>query len=115
MLLGIDLLETNGAVWDLRRAELYMHCLVHVLKPKTNGDWVRRLVVQETVQLPARSETDVAGRVVYKNLKNPWVTSASVPGAPVEEVQVARTILPSSCKGVPVRVMNLARYPVTLR
>ena len=71
-----------------------MHGLVHVLKPKTNGGWVRRVVVQETVQLSARSETDVAGRVVYKDLKNPWVT-----WAPVEEVRVARTILPPSCKG----------------
>ena len=84
-------------------------------KPKTNGDWVRRVVVQEAVQLPTHSEIDVTGRVVYKDLKNPWVTWASVPGAPIEEVRVARTILPPRCKGVPVPVMNLARYPVTLR
>ena len=100
MILEIDWLETKGAVWDLRRGELYMHGLVHVLKPKTNGGWVRRVVIQETVQLPARSETDVAGRVVYNDLKNPWVTWASAPGAPVEEVRVTRTILPPSCKGV---------------
>ena len=103
MLLGIDWLKTNGVVWNLRRGELYMHGLVHVLKPKTNGGWVRRVVVQQTVQMPARSETDVAERVVYKDLKNPRVTWASVPGAPVEEVRVARTILPPSYKGVPVR------------
>ena len=53
------------------RGELYMHGLVQVLKAKTNGGWVLRVVVQETVQLPARSETNVAGRVVYKDLKNP--------------------------------------------
>ena len=53
MLLGIGWLETYGAVWDLRRGELYMHGLVHVLKPKTNGGWVCRVVVQEAVQLPA--------------------------------------------------------------
>ena len=92
-----------------------MHGLVHVLKLKTNGGWVRRVVVQETVQLPAGGQTDVAGRVVYKDLKNPWVTWTSVQGAPVEEVRVARTILSPSCKGVAVRVMNLARYQVTLR
>ena len=64
-------METDGSVWNLRRGELYMNGLFHVLKPKTNGGWVRRVVVQKTVQLPARSETDVAGRVVYKDLKNP--------------------------------------------
>ena len=89
--------------------------LVHALKPKTNGGWVHRVVVQDMVSLPARSEVDVAERVVYKDLKDTWATWASVPGSPVEEIRVARTILPSCCKGVPVRVMNLASYPVTLR
>ena len=99
MLLSIDWLETNGAVWDLRRGELYTSGLGHVLKPKTNGGWDRRVVVQETVQFPARNEIDVAERVLYKDLKNPLVTWDSVPGAPVEEVRVARTILPPCCKG----------------
>ena len=58
---------------------------------------------------------DVSGRVVYKDLKDTRDTCASVPGSPVEEVRIARTILPSCCKGVPIRVMNLASYPVTLR
>ena len=111
LLLGIDWLETNGAVWDLRRGELYMQGLIHALKPKTNGGWVRRVVVQDTVSLPTRSEVDVAGRVVYKDLKDTRATWASVPGSPVEEIRVSSTILPSCCKGVPVRVS----YPVTLR
>ena len=58
---------------------------------------------------------DVHGRVVYRDLKDHWDTWVSIPGAPVEEVRVARTILPSSCTGVPVRVMNLTNYPATLR
>ena len=58
MILGLDWLDTNGAVWERGRGELYIHGIVNVLKPKTNGGWVRRVVVQETVQLPARSETD---------------------------------------------------------
>ena len=115
MLFGIDWLETNGAVWDLRRGQLYMKGLVHALKPNTNGGWIHRVIVQEMVELPARCKTDVPGWVMYKDLKDPVVTWVSVPGAPVEEVRVARTILPFSCEGVPVRVINLASYPVTLR
>ena len=50
-----------------------MQGLVHALKPKTNGGWVSRVVVQDAVSLPARSEVVVAGRVVYKDLKDTWV------------------------------------------
>ena len=92
-----------------------MQGLVHALKPKTNGGWVRRVIVQDTINLSARSEVDVHGWVVYKDLKDTWDTWASVPGSPMEEIRIARTILPSCSKGVPVRVMNLANYPVTLR
>ena len=42
LLLGIDWLETNGAVWDMRRGELYMKGLVYTLKPKTNRGWCAR-------------------------------------------------------------------------
>ena len=85
MLLGIDWLETNGVVW---RGELFMYGLVHVLKPKTNDGWVRWIVVQETVQLPARGETDEAGRMVNNDLKNSWVTWASVPGSPLKKFEL---------------------------
>ena len=37
MLLRIDWLGANGSVRDLRRGELYMHGLVHVLKPNTKN------------------------------------------------------------------------------
>ena len=43
MLLGIDWLETQGAVWDLRRGEIYMHSEVYPLKARTNGGWCRRI------------------------------------------------------------------------
>ena len=91
-----------------------MQGLVHALKPKTNGGRVRRVVVQDAVNLPARSEVDMPGRVVYKDLKDTWDTWASVPTSAVEEIRIARTTLPSCCKGLPVRVMNLACYLVTL-
>ena len=45
--------------------------LIHKLKPETIEGWVLRVVVQETVNLPARSEMDVPGRIVYRDLKDP--------------------------------------------
>ena len=81
MLLGIDWLETNGAVCHLRRGGLYMKGMVHALKPKNNGGWVHRVIVQETAELPTRCERDVPGRVMYNDLKDPWVTWVTCPGS----------------------------------
>ena len=39
---------------------------VHVLKPKTNGDWCRMVIVQDTVSLPARTETVVIDELMYR-------------------------------------------------
>ena len=54
---------------------------IHKLKHETIGGWVRRVVVEKMVNLPARSEMDVHGRVVYRDLKDPWDTWVSIPGA----------------------------------
>ena len=67
MLLGIDWLEDKGAVWNLRWGELYMKGLAHALKPKSNCGGVQRVVVQESVELPARCETDVPELVIRRN------------------------------------------------
>ena len=61
MLLGIDWLETQGAVWDLRRGEIFMHGEVYLLKARTSGGWYRRILVQEPVVVPARSDSHVVG------------------------------------------------------
>ena len=49
MLLGIDWHETQGAVWNLRRGEIYMHGGVYPLKARTHGDWCRRIIVEKPV------------------------------------------------------------------
>ena len=46
LLLGIDWLEEQQEVWDMRRGELYMYGSVFPLKAKQDGGWVRRVVVQ---------------------------------------------------------------------
>ena len=44
---------------------------MHVLKPKTNKVWYRRVLVHDTISLSARSDTDVTGQLVYRDLKDP--------------------------------------------
>ena len=81
MLLGIDRLEEQHTIWDMRSGELYMHGSVFSLKAKRDGGWVRCVVVQEAVQLPPRSETNVIGCTVYRDLVDAWDTWVSKPGS----------------------------------
>ena len=85
MLLGIDWLERKSAVWDLRRGEIHMQGSVFPLKARSNSDWCRRVIVQEPMMVPARSESQVLGSTVYRDLKSVWPMWVSKPGSPREE------------------------------
>ena len=98
----------------MRSGELYMHGSVFRLKAKRDGDSVHRIVVQEAVRLLSRSQTNVLGRTVYRDLADTWDTCVSQPGSPSDELRVARAIVPNHCKNVPIMVMNVAGYHVVL-
>ena len=91
-----------------------MHGSVFPLKAKQDGGWVRRIVVQEAVQLPPSSETNVIGPTAYRDLADAWDTWVSKPGSPSDELRAAQIVVPNRCKYLPMRVMNVAGYPVTL-
>ena len=79
----------------MRSGELYMHGSQFPLKAKRDGGWVRRVVVQEAVRLSPRSETNVIGHTVYRNLVDTWNTWVSKPGSPSDEIRVARAVVPN--------------------
>ena len=91
-----------------------MHGSVFPLKAKQDRGWVRRVVVQEAVQLPPRSKTYVISRTVYLDLADTCDTWVSKSGSPSDELWVARAVIPNRCMNVPMQVMNVAEYPVTL-
>ena len=62
----------------------------------------------------ARSEIIVAGRTVYRDQSDPWNTWASKTDSPVDELRIASAAVPNRCRDIPIRVMNVAGYPVTL-
>ena len=49
MLIEIDWLEAQAAIWDMKRGELFMHSQVFALKSKMGGGWVQRVVTQRAV------------------------------------------------------------------
>ena len=61
----------------MRRGELYMYGSVFPVKAKQNGALVRPVVVQEAARLPPRSETNIIGCTVFRDLANTWNTWVS--------------------------------------
>ena len=75
-----------------------MHGSVFSLKAKKDGCWIRRVVVQEAVQLPPRSETSVIGWTAYRDLAYTWDTWVIKPGSPSDEQRVARAAVPTAVR-----------------
>ena len=71
-----------------------MHSGAYPLKARTNGGWCRRIIVEDPVVVPARSESHVVGSTVYRDLKSAWSTWFRKPGSPREEQRVGRAIVP---------------------
>ena len=51
---------------------------------------------------------------MYRDLADTWDTWVGKPGSPSEELRVARAAVPNRCKNIPIRGMNVTRYPVTM-
>ena len=68
VILGLDWLESQGANWNFCEVKLTIGEETHVLLSATRGVVCRRLVAQESVIIPARSEMDVPTMVIYDTL-----------------------------------------------
>ena len=117
VVLGLTSLQEQGAIWDFKTGRLTITGESHLLLDGVDAAICRRLVVQEDVIVPARSQMDVPTKTVYSNLKatrDPdgasWITESGVTG---RGLQVVRTLVPNLLTDVPVRVMNILDYPVT--
>ena len=124
VMLGIDWLESNDAMWDLSQSRIKIGREYHNLQPRHGGEqWCRRVVLQGDVIVPARSEVDVAVRVVLRSLSGDltcdssrhvsWSTETMLVSA---GVHVSHTIIPSDrLEDIPVRIMNVRKEPVTFK
>jgi len=89
-----------------------------VYQRRRERKWCRRVILQEDVEIPARSQVDVPGKVVFRGRPNcdddlQWGTK---PVTIINGVHVARTLAPNDrFTDLPVRVMNVQRQPLTVR
>ena len=115
VMLGIDWLIGNNAAWDFRGANVQLGGQPHRLTARHDArKWCRRVVLQEDIEVPARTQLDLPCKVVFQrkpaNIRDVHWTTQTKPIA--EGVHVARTLIPvDKFVDVPVRIMNVQRQP----
>ena len=67
--MGLTWLQEQGAIWDFKTGRLPIDGESHLLLDGVDAAICCRLVVQEDVIVPARSQIDVPTKTVYSNLK----------------------------------------------
>ena len=118
-MLGVDWLAENQATWDFQEATVRLGGHHHKLRQhRGEHNWCRRVVLQEDVRTPARSQVDVPARVVFRGRPTSqdslqWETK---PTTITKGVHVARTLTPSDTfDSLPVRVMNVQNRPCFIK
>ena len=123
-MLGINFLYDKQAQWTFTQASLILAGQLHeqIVRPRA-CKWNRRVVLQEDVQVPPRSQTDLPCKVVLSGKE--WSFCRALPPEAYSEtcwgtrptplkygVYAARTICAEGKFGdVPIRVMNVQRFP----
>ena len=110
VIIGLDWLQSRGALWNFDSGKLLINGEVYLLLNSQKRMFCRRLVLQESVLVPAQSEIDVPTMLIYKNYsfakldqEAQWMSEAT----DLETgIQTCRTLIPTRVKNVPLRVMN---------
>jgi hypothetical protein len=118
VILGIDFLQGQKALWCFEGAEIILNGHRHKLFPKKPVIWSRRVVAADRVTVPGRSECLIPSYVVFSGSPKPaedpiegWITErvGSVAGLHVSRVLVSDRII-----DVPVRVLNVDKEDVVI-
>jgi hypothetical protein len=119
VMLGIEWITANGAIWDFTKSSIWIGGEQHRLRSRNNAKtWIRRVYLQEDVQIPPRAETNLITKVAIRGRPDclgdvQWSTESTQLAA---GVRVARTLIPTDrFAGVPVRAVNLLSEPITIK
>jgi len=110
-MLGIGFLVNSKAIWDFQKSTVYIAGQSHLLRFKgKRGRWCRRVVMQEEIAIPPRSEAIVPAQVQFRRMpsmtdNDDWGTD---PTCIQNGLHVSRTLISRGLlNDVPVRVMNV--------
>jgi len=118
-MLGIDFLKGIKAVWDFERGQLWIADQAYELHHRALRNlWCRRVVLEDDVIIPARSEMIVPTKMQFRKMSGgvyepDWSTEST---CVKEGLHVSRTLVPRDVwTDIPVRVMNVKEEPMTLK
>jgi hypothetical protein len=118
IMLGIDWLMDKQVVWDFYKGRIKFGRKFYPLHNKSSaGSWCKRVVLQEEVTIPARSEVNLPTKVVVRGRfgdgdDTQWGTDTNVIAT---GLHAARTLIPGDrFADVPVRVLNITSEPIKL-
>lgn len=107
LILGLDWLETHKCVWDFGKRSIVIDGQSYKLFAHQPTWRVRRIVLHESVVVPARSECTIEADTVYADLTARSCHWASAPMPLKPGVYIARSLVADQPRGVQVRVVNV--------
>jgi len=111
---GIDFLENNGCVLDLSQGELLSHgTRISLCAQKSRNSSITEvdITVPQTFTVAAYSEMEVPGEMPV-NCRGDWMVENKSLKKP--QVLVARAVVVPQNGHIPMRLLNLQPYPVTV-
>ena len=101
MITGLDWLQSLGAFWDFASRKLLINGEVYLLLNSQKRMFCRRLVLQESVSVPAQSEMDVPTMLIYPNYSSAkldqegqWMSEATDLGTGIHTCRTTAVSLP---------------------
>jgi len=117
-MIGYDWLSMNDCYWGFRVGQIMVRDQVFPLQSRTTTTRCCRVMVEEAVRIPPKSEAIVAGKLMIDRVsgrEQPEVELATVPRETRGGLYIARVVVPHKCTAVPVRVLNSSSRAVTLQ
>ena len=115
VMLGVDWLTRNKVKWNFDEAGVELGGHYHRLCSRPKGQpWCRRVILQDSAEVPARSQVNLPCRVVFHGRQiekqgQHWGTEPTMLGL---GLHVGRTLTPTDkFSDIPIRVMNVNNEP----
>jgi hypothetical protein len=116
VILGIDFLKAQRALWCFWRAEIILDGHKHTLQQRKRAGWLRRIVAAQPVTVPGRAECVIPAFVLFHGTPGPfkgdtggWITEQA---EPFQGLYVSRIMIPDRSLDLPVRVLNISKTDV---